>query len=162
MREHFVGAVSRAERSFVRILKSIHFLILYDAIEPVRFFLFCSHDGGKLVSWMTNLGQIAQQLQRYAWTPRFLLLEPDYDKYYPGGRQASPIHQKRIRGRYGHLSNESAFNLIANAERPCWQKIFLAPLNCDCNRANIASSLSGQDLCEHFYTSIVDPFNAIP
>ena len=56
--------------------------------------------------------------------------------------------KQRIRGRHGHLSNQTTFDLLESMENACWRKIFLMHLSQDCNDVNLVrecfSKLSGQ------------------
>ncbi len=56
--------------------------------------------------------------------------------------------KQRISGRHGHLSNESARDLIENTPDARWRHVYLAHLSRDCNtvaqvEASFARSLSG-------------------
>jgi phosphoribosyl 1,2-cyclic phosphodiesterase len=137
------------------------FSIPHDAIEPVGY-LFRSKDGGKSLCWMTDLGYVPQHLQKYVEDSEILILEANYDNIMlENDEKRPPAIKNRIRGRYGHLSNESAFNLVTNANCPQWQKIFLAHLSRDCNDSEIVTSLFGTDICNRFNITVVDPHNAV-
>jgi phosphoribosyl 1,2-cyclic phosphodiesterase len=136
------------------------FSIPHDAVEPVGF-LFRSEHGGKSLCWMTDLGYVPQRLQEYAKDSEILILESNYDNTLLENDRRPQAIKNRIRGRYGHLSNESAFNLIAHTDRPQWQKIFLAHLSRDCNDSKIVTSLFGSDICNRFNITVVDPNDAI-
>lgn len=136
------------------------FSIPHDAIDPVGY-LFRSQDGGKSLCWMTDLGYVPRQLQKYVEDSEILVLEANYDNALLENDKRPQAIKNRIRGRYGHLSNESAFHLIANAGQPQWQKIFLAHLSRDCNDSGIVTSLFGQDVCDRFNITVVDPHDAV-
>ena len=87
------------------------------------------------------------------------------DRAPPGSKMLEDDHKRpwslkqRIRGRHGHLSNQSTFELLESIENNCWEKIFLMHLSKDCNDLNLVrerfSSLAGQG--ERFSTYVVDP-----
>ncbi|MDR2807215.1 MAG: MBL fold metallo-hydrolase [Puniceicoccales bacterium] len=136
------------------------FLIPHDAVEPIGY-LLRSENGGKSLCWMTDLGYIPPQLQRYAKDSEILILESNYDHTLLESDRRPQAIKNRIRGRYGHLSNESAFNLITNADRPQWQKIFLAHLSRDCNHPEIITALLGEKVCRRFNITVVNPNHAV-
>ncbi|MDR2200848.1 MAG: MBL fold metallo-hydrolase, partial [Puniceicoccales bacterium] len=133
------------------------FSIPHDAIEPVGY-LFRSRDGGKSLCWMTDLGYVPRSLQDYVKDSDILVLEANYDNGLLENDKRPQAIKNRIRGRYGHLSNESAFDLVTNVHRPQWEKIFLAHLSRDCNNLNIVTSLFG-DIVKRFDITVIDPYD---
>jgi phosphoribosyl 1,2-cyclic phosphodiesterase len=71
-----------------------------------------------------------------------------------------PAIKNRIRGRYGHLSNESAFDLVTRTANAEWEKIFLAHLSRDCNDSRLLKILFGEDIFRKFNITVVDPYDA--
>lgn len=133
------------------------FPIPHDAAEPVGYF-FRSKNGGKSLCWVTDLGYIPQPLRKRVEQSDILILEANYDHALLEQDYKRPLAIKnRIRGRLGHLSNESAFDLVTQAEHPNWQKIFLAHLSRDCNDAQLLKSLFGTDIFQRYNITIVDP-----
>lgn len=133
------------------------FPVPHDAAEPVGY-LFKSKSGGKSLCWVTDLGYIPQQLRERVEQSDILILEANYDHVLlEQDFKRPPAIKNRIRGRFGHLSNESAFDLVAQAEHPSWQKIFLAHLSRDCNNTQILASLFGEDIFRRYDITIVDP-----
>ena len=45
--------------------------------------------------------------------------------------------KQRIRGRHGHLSNQTTFDLLESMDNACWREIFLMHLSQDCNDVNL-------------------------
>jgi phosphoribosyl 1,2-cyclic phosphodiesterase len=70
--------------------------------------------------------------------------------------------KQRIRGRHGHLSNDSTFEMLQSIEGSCWEKVFLMHLSKDCNDINKVkdrfSALKGNGT--RFSTFVVDPTSA--
>ena len=70
--------------------------------------------------------------------------------------------EAKNKGRHGHLSNQSTFDLLNSIEGSRWEKIFLMHLSKDCNGVEVVkdrfSSLNGQG--DRFSTYVVDPTSA--
>jgi phosphoribosyl 1,2-cyclic phosphodiesterase len=136
------------------------FPIPHDAIEPVGY-IFRSCDGGKSLCWMTDLGYIPQNIRERVKKSDILVLEANYDNaMLENDEKRPPAIKNRIRGRYGHLSNESAFDLVVHASDAEWQKIFLAHLSRDCNDSHLLEMLFGEDIFQKFDITVVDPHDA--
>ncbi|MDR1366802.1 MAG: MBL fold metallo-hydrolase [Puniceicoccales bacterium] len=136
------------------------FSIPHDAIEPVGY-IFRSKDGGKSLCWMTDLGYVPQNIRERVKKSDILVLEANYDNIMlENNEKRPPAIKNRIRGRYGHLSNESAFDLIAHGTDADWQKIFLAHLSRDCNDSKLLETLFSKDIFQRFDITVVDPYDA--
>ncbi|MDR2372133.1 MAG: MBL fold metallo-hydrolase [Puniceicoccales bacterium] len=136
------------------------FSIPHDAIEPVGY-IFRSCDGGKSLCWMTDLGYVPQNIRERIKKSDILILEANYDNIMlENDEKRPPAIKNRIRGRYGHLSNESACDLVTNATDADWQKIFLAHLSRDCNDSRLLETLFGKDIFRKFDITVVDPHDA--
>ena len=72
--------------------------------------------------------------------------------------------KQRIRGRHGHLSNQSTYELLESMENTCWRKVFLMHRSKDCSGVNLVrerfSQLPGQG--KRFSTYVIDPATANP
>ena len=133
------------------------FSIPHDAVDPVGYIFRCQ-SGGKSLCWMTDLGYVPQKIQDKVKNSNILILEANYDNtMLENDVKRPPMIKNRIRGRFGHLSNESALDLVSHADHPSWQKIFLAHLSRDCNDAHLIQSLFGPDICTRYDISIVNP-----
>ena len=133
------------------------FSIPHDAADPVGY-IFRSVSEGKSLCWITDLGYIPQKIREKVENSDILILEANYDNaLLENDLKRPPMIKNRIRGRFGHLSNESAFDLVSHAQSPSWQKIFLAHLSRDCNDANLLSSLFGSSICQRYDITIVNP-----
>ena len=70
--------------------------------------------------------------------------------------------KQRIRGRHGHLSNDSTFEMLESIKGYCWEKVFLMHLSKDCNDIKKVKDRFS-DLKGHgtkFSTFVVDPSTA--
>jgi phosphoribosyl 1,2-cyclic phosphodiesterase len=133
------------------------FPIPHDAIEPVGY-IFRSEGGGKSLCWVTDLGYVPKDIENRVKKSDILILEANYDNIMlENDEKRPPAIKKRIRGRYGHLSNESAFDLVSHGADAHWQKIFLAHLSRDCNDSQILRNLFGEDIFHRFDITVVDP-----
>ncbi|UPA28409.1 MAG: MBL fold metallo-hydrolase [Verrucomicrobiota bacterium] len=133
------------------------FSIPHDAADPVGY-IFRSRDGGKSLCWMTDLGYIPQKVREHVAHSDILVLEANYDNGMLENDIKRPFAIKaRIRSRFGHLSNESAFDLVARTENPSWQKIFLAHLSRDCNDSRLLTSLFGPAMLQRYNITVIDP-----
>ena len=70
--------------------------------------------------------------------------------------------KQRIRGRHGHLSNQTTYELLESFTDSNWDKVFLMHLSKDCNDVETVRAqfgkLPGQG--NRFDTFIVDPNNS--
>lgn len=133
------------------------FSIPHDAADPVGY-IFRSREGGKSLCWMTDLGYIPENVRQHVARSDILVLEANYDNVMLENDVKRPFAIKaRIRSRLGHLSNESAFDLVARTENPSWQKIFLAHLSRDCNDSRLLTSLFGPTMCQRYDITVIDP-----
>ncbi|GHC09402.1 MBL fold metallo-hydrolase [Cerasicoccus arenae] len=119
-------------------LKVFPFAIPHDAHDPVGY-VFEGGDGSlfspfRKVAWLTDLGYAPQLVREKVRECDLLVLEANYDLELLEQCEKRPWSTKqRIRGRHGHLSNDAAFELLAEAVSPRWRHICLAHLSRDCN-----------------------------
>ncbi|MGE9296321.1 MAG: MBL fold metallo-hydrolase, partial [Puniceicoccales bacterium] len=130
-------------RSFQFRDLTVHpFGIPHDAHDPVGF-IFEGGDGSlfsphRSVGWVTDLGYAPQLVRQKINSCDMLVLEANHDLELLENCAHRPWSTKqRIRGRHGHLSNDAAFELLAEAERPRWRHICLAHLSKDCNNVEL-------------------------
>ncbi|WP_269540219.1 MBL fold metallo-hydrolase [Cerasicoccus fimbriatus] len=123
-------------------LKVHPFAIPHDAHDPVGYVFECG-DGSlfspfRKLAWLTDLGYAPQLVKEHIRDCDMLVLEANYDLELLERCEKRPWSTKqRIRGRHGHLSNEAAFELLAEAANPRWRHICLAHLSKDCNCPNL-------------------------
>lgn len=114
------------------------FSVPHDAHDPVAF-LF-AHGTGDLFSprhclaWLTDLGHTPRHLREHIRDADVLVIEANHCPQMLQADAKRPWSVKqRISGRHGHLSNESARELLGSVPSPRWRHVFLAHLSRDCN-----------------------------
>lgn len=111
------------------------FSVPHDAFEPVGFVIgFRDHR----IGIATDIGVPTTLVRERLKGCRVLVLECNHDERLL--QEANrPWHLKqRIRGRQGHLSNDSAARLMTELAGPELEQVFLAHLSEDCNRQDLA------------------------
>ncbi len=114
------------------------FSIPHDAHDPVGF-VFEAGDGSlfspyRKIAWLTDLGYAPPLVKQRIRECDLLVLEANYDLELLEQCPHRPWSTKqRIRGRHGHLSNDAAYELLAETERPRWRHVCLVHLSKDCN-----------------------------
>jgi phosphoribosyl 1,2-cyclic phosphodiesterase len=137
------------------------FSIPHDAADPIGY-VFSVGDvpGGRIrsVAWMTDLGYIPSHVIEYVSAVDLLVIESNYDNDLLEIDRKRPFYIKdRIRGRYGHLSNEAAINFIKNNKPNQWKKIVLAHISADCNSETCIRKLLGEPHEVDFEVDLAHP-----
>jgi len=153
-----------------RDLEVESFAVPHDAQEPVGFRFTSGHDGDLLaprrsLAWLTDLGHAPQNVRECIRECTVVVVEANHCPRMLQADTRRPWSTKqRISGRHGHLSNESACELLAAVASPHWRRVFLTHLSRDCNSraavelafAGVRTALSG---CEF---SVVEPGMGTP
>ena len=114
---------------------------------------------------MTDLGFVPTLVQERIRKANILVIEANHctDMLEKDEKRPWSLKQ-RIRGRHGHLSNQTTYELLESMENTCWRKVFLMHLSKDCNDVNLVrerfSQLPGQG--KRFSTYVIDPATANP
>lgn len=129
-----------------RDLEIESFSVPHDAQDPVGF-RFTNGKEGDLFSrrrslvWATDLGHAPPQLRERIRECDVVVIESNH---CPRMLEADPRRswtlKRRIGGRHGHLSNDSAGELLASVASPRWQRVYLAHLSRDCNSRDAVES----------------------
>jgi len=140
------------------------FSVPHDAYDPVGFVFEMGgsslFDPLRSIAWVTDLGYIPALVREQIRKVDLLVLEANYDPQMLEDDARRPWSLKqRIRGRHGHLSNEAAFELLAETDRPRWKQICLGHLSKDCNsvdavKRKFAGLATGS---KPFNIDIIDP-----
>jgi phosphoribosyl 1,2-cyclic phosphodiesterase len=71
--------------------------------------------------------------------------------------------KKRIMGRHGHMSNNSAMQLLTETSNPTWKKVFLTHLSRECNRPAEIEKMISASISDrvNFDIEIIDPDYAL-
>jgi phosphoribosyl 1,2-cyclic phosphodiesterase len=122
-----------------RDLEIESFAVPHDAADPVGF-VFHSGQPDDLfaprrsLAWLTDLGHAPQHVRERIRETDVIVVEANHCSEMLKADLKRPWSVKqRICGRHGHLSNESARELLASVASPRWQRVFLAHLSRDCN-----------------------------
>lgn len=142
------------------------FSVPHDAHDPVGFVF--EHGDGSLfsphrsVAWVTDLGHLPRLVGEKVRSADILVLEANHDCDLLESDEKRPWSVKqRIRGRHGHLSNQAAFDFLAEADRPRWRHIYLAHLSRDCNSLECVERTFAplRNGGKNFHIDVVDPQN---
>jgi phosphoribosyl 1,2-cyclic phosphodiesterase len=111
------------------------FEIPHDAANPVGYNVFAERF--KLTT-ATDIGHVVEELKESLANSDVLLLEANHDiDMLKTGRYPYPL-KKRILGDFGHLSNESCGNLLAEIFSPVLKYVYLGHLSAENNRPELA------------------------
>jgi phosphoribosyl 1,2-cyclic phosphodiesterase len=115
---------------------TIHpFSIVHDAVEPVGFCIECD---GLTLTHVTDLGRATPIVKEYVRRANAVVLEANHDP-----TMLSTCHypwqlKQRIASSHGHLSNEDAAQLLAEAWHPELRHVVLAHLSENSNTPELA------------------------
>jgi phosphoribosyl 1,2-cyclic phosphodiesterase len=145
------------------------FSVPHDAYDPVGFYFEWGtgdlFDPPSSLAWVTDLGFVPTLVQERIRKASILVIEANHCTEMLEKDEKRPWSLKqRIRGRHGHLSNQTTYELLKSMENTCWRKVFLMHLSKDCNDVNLVrerfSQLPGQG--KRFSTYVIDPATAQP
>ncbi|MBI5382516.1 MAG: MBL fold metallo-hydrolase [Opitutae bacterium] len=115
------------------------FAVPHDAQDPVGFRIANGSDGDlfaprRSLVWLTDLGHAPQHIREHIRECDVVVVEANHCPQLLQADTKRPWSLKqRISGRHGHLSNESARELLAAVASPRWRRIYLTHLSRDCN-----------------------------
>ncbi len=113
------------------------FSVPHDASDPVGF-LVRTPAGN--VGFLTDLGHATRLVLERIRPANVLLLEANHDPKMLQDNPRRPWSLKqRIQSRHGHLSNDSAADIIEQIISPGLRHLFLGHLSRDCNTPELAS-----------------------
>ncbi|MDR1255781.1 MAG: MBL fold metallo-hydrolase [Puniceicoccales bacterium] len=126
---------------YFRDLEITAFSLPHDAADPVGYVFSlknCREPAQGKICIMTDLGYVPQGLTQYTSDVDCLVIEANHDLQLLEFDPKRPGYIKdRIRGRYGHLSNEAALSFVSKNYSPRWKKIIFVHLSSDCNKPEI-------------------------
>ncbi|MEA2013490.1 MAG: MBL fold metallo-hydrolase [Verrucomicrobiota bacterium] len=114
------------------------FSLPHDAIDPVGFVIKAN---GKKAVIATDLGHAGTLVQYHLKDADFIMLETNHD---PDMLQQSsrPWHVKqRIKGKFGHLSNEDALKTLEKVVAPNTKVVVFAHASGECNDYSLLQNL---------------------
>ena len=111
------------------------FSIPHDAAEPVGYSITAK---GYKMTIATDIGHVTDEIKQNIVDSHVLLLEANHDvDMLKKGRYPWPLKQ-RILGENGHISNETAGNLLADIVSEKMKYVFLGHLSADNNLPHLA------------------------
>lgn len=114
------------------------FSVPHDAADPVGFVL---RHASSSFAILTDLGHATRQVVNATRGVNAVLIEANHDETLLQNDQKRPWAVKqRILSRHGHLSNQSAANLLAEIAGPDLRHVLLAHLSEDCNTPTLATA----------------------
>ncbi len=143
-----------------RDLDVVGFSLPHDAADPIGYkFTQKSNNSSTKICIATDLGYIPYNLPHYTNDANLLILESNHDLHMLEIDTKRPVYIKnRIRGKYGHLSNNAAATFITNYNTIHWKHVLLTHLSHDCNSVYAVQNILKQHkLPEIFSIQIVDP-----
>ena len=146
-----------------RDLKVRSFALPHDAYDPVGFTFNWGEEGDlftppRSLAWVTDLGYVPQHVKEHIRNVQTLVIEANYDEELLERDERRPWSTKqRIRGRHGHLSNNAAFDLVAElSPKSRLEKVYLAHLSKDCNNAHLVRDKFAS-LSRNLSIEVIDP-----
>lgn len=138
----------------------------HDAYDPVGFNFYWGQAGDLFtppgsLAWVTDLGYIPEHVKLQVQQVETLVIESNFDPDLLDRDTKRPWSIKqRIKGRHGHLSNESTLNFLnAMLAESQIKQIYLAHLSKDCNQIELVQANS-KKLKEKFpqvSIDVIDP-----
>jgi phosphoribosyl 1,2-cyclic phosphodiesterase len=129
-----LGFVRDGETIALGDLELRPFTVAHDAAEPLQ--LRCS-DGNACLGVLTDLGSITEHMLDGIRGCDALVLECNHDEAMLAGSRYPPSLKARIGGRYGHLSNTLAVELLATGIAARLRHLVGAHLSRENNRPEI-------------------------
>ena len=111
------------------------FPVMHDGRGAVGYHL--SHDGHKLTI-ATDIGMLDNMVKEYLCKAENIVIESNYDPVMLENGPYPYILQQRIKGPFGHLSNQEASRFVAENYRPELKNIMLCHLSENNNTPEVA------------------------
>jgi phosphoribosyl 1,2-cyclic phosphodiesterase len=145
------------------------FSVPHDAHEPVGFLFANGRDGDlfaprRCLAWLTDLGYAPQHVHEHLRDADVVVVESNHCAELLKADTKRPWSLKqRISGRHGHLSNQSARELLESVASPRWRHIYLTHLSRDCNSLEaVATAFAPTRAILRCEFSIVAPGGSTP
>jgi len=116
------------------------FTVPHDAREPLQ--LRCS-DGDRQLGILTDLGHASPHVLHNLAACHALLLEFNHDPDLLAGSSYHPSLKKRVGGKFGHLSNQDAAQIIRAVQHDALSVVVAAHLSRQNNRPDLVRSELG-------------------
>ncbi len=130
------ACIIRDEESFSIGSLTIHpYAVPHDSREPLQFVIT---DGDKRLGILTDTGSITPHIEQSLSGCHALLLETNYDPDLLDRGPYPPALKARVRGNFGHLSNEAAAQLLHRLDHPNLRWIVAAHISRKNNTPQLA------------------------
>ncbi|MEA4925184.1 MAG: MBL fold metallo-hydrolase [Syntrophomonadaceae bacterium] len=131
------------ERLDIGAVKIMPFPISHDAADPVGFCFYYRN-----LKWViaTDMGVITRGAAEALAYANLAVLEANHDPELLQSGPYPPYLKKRIKSKYGHLSNHDAGQILAYVPRQKVMQVFLAHLSQQNNHPQLAEKTVGQVL----------------
>ena len=125
------------DRLAIGDLELIPYTVPHDAREPVQ---YLASDGNARLGVLTDAGQSTPHLIQVLGGCDALMLECNHDLQMLADSAYPPSLKKRIGGAYGHLSNQTAAEILGALDQTRLRKVVGAHLSRANNTADLARS----------------------
>ncbi len=130
------------------------FPVPHDAREPVQFVL---SDGARRLGVLTDIGVSTPYVEASLSGCEALVLECNHDPALLAGSDYPWPLKQRIAGRFGHLANDAAAELLKRIDTSALRHVVAAHLSQQNNTPEHArAALAGALGCEHDWIGIAD------
>lgn len=126
-----------AERFSIGDLSLLPYTVPHDAREPLQ---FVATDGNAVLGVLTDAGQSTPHLVRALGGCDALLMECNHDRVMLANSSYPSFLKKRIGGDYGHLSNETASEIVRDIDKSRLKRLVGAHLSVQNNTPELAFS----------------------
>lgn len=138
-------------------LQLLPFTVPHDAREPLQ---FCFTDGRSQLGVLTDIGSLTPAVVESLQGCDALVLECNHDLQMLADSTYPPPLKARIAGRRGHLSNDTAAELLALVQHARLRHVVAAHLSERNNRPDLArGALAGALGCHADDVGVADPLN---
>lgn len=121
----------------IRGIEVLPFPVPHDAREPVQFVF---SDGAGRLGVLTDAGCVTPHMVDMLSGCHALVLECNHDMAMLAAGCYPPHLKRRIAGRYGHLDNLAAAELLTRIDRSCLRQVVAAHLSQENNTPALASA----------------------
>ncbi len=151
-----------------RDLEISTFVVPHDACDPVGFVIHnipgTEYETSRSIGWVLDLGYIPQLVRERVRGVDLLVIEANHDIHLLDEDTHRPWSVKqRIKGRHGHLSNETVHTFLNEMDETKWKDVHLAHLSKDCNSKALLNDMFSpqKGFIKKFSISVVDPIKSL-
>lgn len=130
------------------------YLVPHDAAEPVQYVF---GDGARRLGVLTDTGHATPHIEQTLTACDALVLECNHDAEMLRNGRYPPSLKQRVGGRFGHLNNQQAGELLSRLDNSCLQHIVAAHLSKHNNLPQLAVDALSQALsCTTDWVAVAD------